>query len=87
MKKYELFFDIKFLDHHVLTRWDSKLSLGTEMTQLNKFEDLNDRFASLETRMTQSNNFGDRDDTTGQVWEPKQSICKFRDRDDTTEQI
>ena len=37
------------------------------MTQLNKFEDLNDRFASLGTGMTQPNKFRDRDDTDEQV--------------------
>ena len=44
-----------------------RLSLGSGMTQLNKFEDLNGRFASLETGMTQPNKFRDRDDTDEQV--------------------
>ena len=39
--------------------------LRTEITQMNKFEDINGRFASLETGMTQSNKFRDRwDDST-----------------------
>jgi hypothetical protein len=37
------------------------------MTQPNKFEDLNGRFASLGTEMTQPNKFKDRDDTDEQV--------------------
>jgi hypothetical protein len=37
------------------------------MTQLNKFDDLNGRFASLGTGMTQPNKFRDRDDTYEQV--------------------
>ena len=44
-----------------------RLSLGSGMTQLNKFEDLNGRFASLGTGMTQPNKFRDRDDTNEQV--------------------
>ena len=43
---------MEFLDRSVLTRWDSKPSLRTKMTQLNKFEDLNGRFASLKTGNT-----------------------------------
>jgi hypothetical protein len=36
------------------------MSLGTAMTQMKKFEDLNGRFASLRTGMTQPNKFEDR---------------------------
>jgi hypothetical protein len=58
MKNYELFFDIKVLDHldltHEIQNW---LRLGTEMTQQNKFGDLNILFASLWTVMTQPNKF------------------------------
>ena len=45
----------------------SKPSLGTGMTQLNKFENLNSRFASLNTGLTQPNKFRDRDDIYKQV--------------------
>jgi hypothetical protein len=40
------------------------------MTQPNKFEDLNSRFASLGTGMTPQNKFMDLDDTDEQVWGP-----------------
>ena len=60
-KSYELFLDIEFLDHIILSWWDSKSSLGIGMTQLNKFEYLNGWFLSLGTEMTQLNKFEDRD--------------------------
>ena len=43
-------------------RWDSKPNLGTEMTRLDKFEDLNIWFISLGTGMTQPNKFEDLND-------------------------
>ena len=43
-------------------RWDSKPNLGTGMTRLDKFEDVNRWFISLGTRMTQPNKFEDLND-------------------------
>ena len=68
-------------------KWDSKLSLGIEMTQLNKFEDINGWFLSLGTEMTQPNMFENRDNSDEEVWRLKWSIWKFRDRNNTTIQL
>ena len=67
--------------------WDSKSSLGTGMTWLTKFEDVNAWFSNLRTGMTQWNKFMDQDNTDGQVWELEWSIYEFKDRDDTATQV
>jgi hypothetical protein len=65
MKCYELFFNIEFLDENKFEDlYERFLSLGTRVTQSNKFRYLNNclfsRFASLGTEMTHPYKFSDR---------------------------
>ena len=60
--------------------WDSKLSLGAEMTQLNKFDDLNGWFLCLGTRMIYLNKFRERDDTDEQVGDLNDRFTSWRMR-------